>query len=42
MYNIFLSPFPPFDFFHQAVSEKTLDYVAPAELLQLTTRVAMQ
>ena len=42
MYDLFLSPFLPFDFVHQALGEKTLHYVAPAELEQLTARVAMQ
>ena len=44
MYDLFLSlsPFLPFDFVHQALGEKTLDYVAPAGLAQLTAGVAMQ
>ena len=44
MYGLFLSlsPFLPFDFVHQALGEKTLDYVAPAGLAQLTAGVAMQ
>ena len=42
MYDLFLSPFLPFDFVHQALGEKTLNYVAPAGLAQLTVRIAMQ
>ena len=42
MYDLFLSPFLPFDFVHQALGEKTLDYVTPAGLAQLTARAAMQ
>ena len=37
MYDLFLSPFLPFDFVHQALGKNTLDYVAPAGLAQLTT-----
>ena len=42
MYDLFLSSFLPFDFAHQALDERTLDYVALAGLAQLTARVAMQ
>ena len=42
MYDLFLSPFLPFDFVHQALGEKILNYVAPAGLAQLTAGVAMQ
>ena len=42
MYDLFLSPFLPFDFVHQALGEKTLNYVAPAGFAQLTAGVVME
>ena len=42
MCNLFLSLFLSFDFVHQVLGEKTLDYVAPAGLAKLTAHVAMQ